>query len=132
MATHRASAKPSEAYFGEDFEEYDYYEEEEAYYEEAYYEDDGEEYAEDEGVPPELDEAYDEVEEAYANWQDSRKKMTELFRARGIYPVVALMPSGGTLAIGAQAPRKGAGAGRKGKSKGRGKGKGKDRPFLGA
>ena len=35
-ATQRAFAKPAETYFGEDFEEYDYYDEEEAYYEEAY------------------------------------------------------------------------------------------------
>ena len=50
--------------------------------------------------------------------------MTELSRARGFYPVVALLPSGGTLPIGAQAQRKGAGAGRKGKGKDKGKGKG--------
>ena len=59
--------------------------------------------------------------------------MTELSRARGFYPVVALMPSGGTLAIGAQALRKGAGKCKgKGRGKGKGKGKGKDRPFFGA
>ncbi len=130
-ATQRAGARPAETYFGEDFVgEYEYYDDEEAYYDEAYYEDDGDEHVEDEEVPPELDEAYDEVEEAYANWQDSRKKMTELSRARGFYPVVAMLPSGGILPISAQAQRKGAGAGRKGK--GKGKGKGKDSPLFAA
>ena len=48
--------------------------------------------------------------------------MNELSRARGFYPVVALLPQGGTAPIAAQAQRKGSG---KGKSKGSGKGKSK-------
>ena len=42
-------------------------------------------------VPEELDEAYDDAEEAYVNWVDSRRRMKELANSRGFYPVVALI-----------------------------------------
>jgi hypothetical protein len=45
-------------------------------------------------VLEDLDEAYNVCEEAFATWQDARNKMTELARARGFYPVVALTPQG--------------------------------------
>jgi hypothetical protein len=92
------------------------------WYDEAYYEDDGDDWVDDDEVPPELDEAYSDAEEAYATWQDAHKKMNELSRARGFYPVVALLPQGGMAPVGVQAQRTGSG---KGKDKGRGRGKSK-------
>ncbi len=58
---------------------------------EAYYE--GEDkLLDDDEVPEELDEAYDVAEEAFVIWQDARKKMNELARTRGFYPVEASTP----------------------------------------
>ena len=104
-AAGRAAARTAETCFGE--EEYD-----EEYEEDIYYEDEGDEAVEDDEIPQELDEAYYECEEAMATWQEARRKMNELARARGFYPVVALTPQG-QIPVGAQQQR-GGGKGRGG------------------
>ena len=64
-SAHRAGSKPTEAYFADD---YDYEHDDEAYYEEddwheeAYYEDDGDDWVEEEEIPQDLDEAYNDAE----------------------------------------------------------------------
>ena len=67
-------------------------------------------------IPPELEKLWHETEEAMVSYTQSRNKMTEFARARGFYPVVAMMPGD----FAKEPFRKG-----KGKSKGNGKGKGK-------
>ena len=38
-------------------------------------------------VPEDLESAADQVEEAFATWQESRRLMNEMAKARGFYPV---------------------------------------------
>ena len=77
--------------YGDDI--YDDYGEDDDWIEDGYYEID-EEYEQyepdDQGAPPELEEAADKCEEALAAYHESRQKMRELANARGFYPVVAL------------------------------------------
>ena len=78
------------------------------------------------GWPEELDEAYDQCDEAYISYLESRRRMRELALSRGFYPVVAIPPddNGG----GRQSWKGGGGKSKgkgKGKSKGKSKGKGK-------
>ena len=82
-AAQRAAAKETDAYWAEDFEDESWQDWE---YDESYFEDDGDEWVDDDEVPEELEEAYDEAEEAYATWQGARRKMGELARARGFTP----------------------------------------------
>ena len=42
---------------------------------------------EHESVPEDLESAADQVEEAFATWQESRRLMNEMAKARGFYPV---------------------------------------------
>ena len=98
-------------------------------YEEAYVEE-GEEEVD---VPEELEKLAEETDELLITWMDSRKKMNELARSRGFYPVMAVPPElaqsyGGG---GARSAPKGKGKGKSGKGKGKQKGKGgkSRRPF---
>ena len=45
------------------------------------------------GIPPELEKLCQKAEEAMVSYTQSRSKMTEFARARGFYPVVAMMPN---------------------------------------
>ena len=82
------------------------------------YEDENVFYEED--IPEELEVANEEVDDAYMNYVDSRRKMKEI--ARGFFPVMAVPPSefgqGGGWGGGKQRWKG------RGKSKGKGKGKG--------
>ena len=73
---------------------------------------------EHESVPEDLESAADQVEEAFATWQESRRLMNEMAKARGFYPVTNKLEY-------MQAPTwvSRDGGGHKGKSKGKGGGK---------
>ena len=124
--------------YGDDI--YDDYGEDDDWIEDGYYEID-EEYEQyepdDQGAPPELEEAADKCEEALAAYHESRQKMRELANARGFYPVVALA-SGHSLPTAAPPPSQAApraagkgkgstaaarGSAARGPPKGKGKGK---------
>ena len=95
--------EPYEDYYN--YEDYDWGYEEEAYEADEYEEED-----------PEIDEAVDQVDEAYINYLESRRRMRELALSRGFFPVVALPPDEGKAWS-----KGGSGGGGKGKSKGKSK-----------
>ena len=111
-----AKSSKDEFFYEEDYDEEFYYEgEEEDDWHEIYYEGDEDE----EEIPEELEEAYENMDEAYISYLESRKRMKELALARGFYPVVAIGPD---FDHG-----KGGKSERKGSSKGKGKSKGKEK-----
>ena len=73
---------------------------------------------EQESVPEDLESAADQVEEAFATWQESRRLMNEMAKARGFYPVTNKLEY---MQAPAWVSRDG--GGHKGKSKGKGGGK---------
>ena len=89
-------------------------------WEEAYVEEGADGDAE---VPEELEKLADETDELLITWMDSRKKMNELARSRGFYPVMAVPPELAQSYGGGGAPRTAS----KGKGKGKGKGKSKQK-----
>ena len=117
------SSAKDDGFFEEDYETV--YEEDEAYDTYAYedyewgYEEEAYEADEYEEEDPEIDEAVDQVDEAYINYLESRRRMRELALSRGFFPVVALPPEDGKAWS-----KGGSGGGGKGKSKGKSKGKG--------
>ena len=110
--------------FYEDFDDEVYYEEEDDELYDNYDEEAGDGwddvYYEDE-IPEDVENAVDQVEDAYVSYVGSRRRMRELALSRGFYPIVVLGPE-------AQNDKgKGFSRGkRQGKSKG-GKGKGKSK-----
>lgn len=105
-----------EVYYGDD-QYYDAYE--------PYDYDDPEDGYEYQGDGTEGNYDPDEFDDVFANYQEARKKLSELRTSRGFYPVVAMIPDGATSSRG---PSRGKGKGSRpsGKSKGRGsKGRGK-------
>ena len=84
-------------------------------------------YAEDEPLADEdaseVEQAVEEMEDAYINYVDSRRKMKEIALSRGFFPVAALPPSDFGSDLG-KSYGKGKAKG-KGRAKGKGKGKGK-------
>ena len=116
------------------------YEDEEAWYgdegwyddwEDGYYEEEeGFEAADEQGepVPEELENMANHVDELLVSWMESRKKMQEMAKSRGFYPVFAIPPEvKQTFGHGHDKGKgKGHGArkGGKGKRKSKGKGKG--------
>ena len=73
---------------------------------------------EHESVPEDLESAADQVEEAFATWQESRRLMNEMAKARGFYPVTNKLEY---MQAPAWVSRDG--SGHKGKSRGKGGGK---------
>ena len=73
---------------------------------------------EHESVPEDLESAADQVEEAFATWQESRRLMNEMAKARGFYPVTNKLEY---MQAPAWVSRDG--SGHEGKSKGKGGGK---------
>ena len=122
-------------YHTKGFKDDTFYEEEmeEKYYEEAdeedwwaqdvFYEEEWME--EEEEIPEELESCADQVEEAFVNYLDSRKRMKELALARGFYPVMPIGPQ----FTGHSKGRKSDGKGKGGKGKGK-QNKGKEKANL--
>lgn len=115
-----------EAWYGDDW----WYEDwEEGYYEEESYEAGDE--PDEQDVPEELENMANHVDELLVSWMESRKKMQEMAKSRGFYPVFAIPPE--VKQTFSQSNDKGKGKGSygrkggkgKGKPKGKGKGKGK-------
>ena len=68
------------------FNEWHEWHEDDAYAHDSW-EDEQPDAEEHESVPEDLESAADQVEEAYATWQESRRLMNEMAKARGFYPV---------------------------------------------
>ena len=77
---------------------------------------------EHESVPEDLESAADQVEEAFATWQESRRLMNEMAKARGFYPVTNKLEY---MQAPAWVSRDGGGH----KAKAKGKGGGKPRSY---
>ena len=126
----RGSGGHENAYAVDDYEEAYLYDEADDYHDDFWWDDDvyyAEHGAEDE--PPadedasEVEQAVEEMEDAYINYVDSRRKMKEIALSRGFFPVVAVPPSDFGSDLG-KSYGKGKAKG-KGRAKGKGKGKGK-------
>ena len=79
--------------FFEEQHEDDWYQNEDLYYEDAYYNAEiYESEIQDDDVPAELVQAAEEMDDAYLNYVDSRRKMKEIALSRGFFPVVAIPP----------------------------------------
>ena len=116
-----------ETFYEEEWEAYDDDEAYEMTEEYEWPEEEAYEAEEDEEWPEELDEAYDQCDEAYISYLESRRRMRELALSRGFYPVVAIPPddNGGGRSSWKGGGGKNKGKGKsKSKSKGKGKGKG--------
>ena len=69
-----------------EFDEWHEWHEDDVYAHDAW-EDEQLDAEEHESVPEDLESAADQVEEAFATWQESRRLMNEMAKARGFYPV---------------------------------------------
>ncbi|CAK0898302.1 unnamed protein product, partial [Prorocentrum cordatum] len=106
----------------------DTYLEEEEYDDEDEYEyEDADEEAEiAEELPQDVEDAQLACDEAYLSFVDATKRVAEIAKSRGFYPIVAVAPDNNYReARPARAPGKGKGRGR---GKGKGKGKGSSQP----
>eukprot|EP00435_Cladocopium_sp_Y103_P053716 s692_g17.t1 len=117
-----------DAFFEDNLEDDVYYEDDDDFgYGDGYFDEfeeyDDEAYFEDE-VPEEVENAADQVEDAYVNYVESRRRMRDIALSRGFYPVVALGPEfqNDKGKSGPQGKGKGKGKGPKGKGKGKGGG----------
>ena len=129
-------AGTSEANFVDDegadvfYEEADGYGQYEAdfYEHDGYYDDDfsgydGDAYFADGDVPEDLEQATEEMDDAYMNYVESRRRMKEIALSRGFFPVVAVAPPEWQ----ASSPHFGGKSGNKGRGKGKGKGGGRSK-----
>ncbi|CAK0858250.1 unnamed protein product [Prorocentrum cordatum] len=107
----------------------DSYLEEEEYDYDEYEEYDAEEYEEEadvaEELPQDVEEAQIACDEAYLSFVDAKRRVAEIAKSRGFYPIVVVAPDNNFQhGKGASRPAKPAGGKGKGRSKGKGKGKG--------
>ncbi|CAK0816650.1 unnamed protein product [Prorocentrum cordatum] len=107
----------------------DSYLEEEEYDYDEYEEYDAEEYEEEadvaEELPQDVEEAQIACDEAYLSFVDAKRRVAEIAKSRGFYPIVAVAPDNNFQhGKGASRSAKPTGGKGKGRSKGKGKGKG--------
>ena len=112
-----------------------YEEDDEEWFEEPWEEEEEDAYWSDDGyeeMPEEVEEAADQMDEAYISYLESRRRMRDLALSRGFYLLVAIGPE-----VYGKSRGRGDGKG-KGKSKGKGKGNegkgkgGSENPFQGS
>ena len=134
----RSTGGHESSYVVDDYDDAYYYEELDDYHDDGWWEDEAyaaEHFGDDEppaddDVPEDVELAVEEMEDAYINYVDSRRKMKEIALARGFCPIVAVPPSdfGGSDYGKSYGKGKSKGKGRaKGKGKGKGGGKGSDK-----